>query len=151
MPRVARKKKEKKTWLNQLYFLILTTLAVAVGIWHRSIILGALYHCDNINFIIIITSTNNVFYFSPKYGRSEAGRCARMRVSWWGSADQKLKLICFYFIQLQLSINILLWKHNLNVLNNGSSGVNGLTLWPMIEVVKRVRSHRPKRKIKRKR
>ena len=42
------------------------------------------------------------------YGQSEAGRCARMRAAWWGSAEQKLKLICFYFIQLQLPINILL-------------------------------------------
>ena len=37
-------------------------------------------------------------------GQSEAGRCARMRAAWLGSAEQKLKLIYFYFIQLQLWI-----------------------------------------------
>ena len=42
------------------------------------------------------------------YGPSEVGRCTRMRAARWDSAEQKLKLICFYFIQLQLSINILL-------------------------------------------
>ena len=36
--------------------------------------------------------------------QSEPGSCARMRAAWWGSAEQKLKLICFYFIQLQLWI-----------------------------------------------
>ena len=36
----------------------------------------------------------------------------------WISAEQELKLICLYFVQLQFPINILFKKNNLNALNN---------------------------------